>query len=152
MPAERRAARTVVIAVAASARAALTDVRVTVTPSWTSATSGERTTRPVPLTEIECGFGVVVSTASEDRGLSDGRPAMTRRPAVATPAMARRPRVPRAGIVTVVDIGGSQEAARAAAEWAPDAPAGPVVPGPARRRTAGQRRAAPGITRPSTRL
>src|SRR5450759_1124977 len=114
-PAVRRAASTAAIAVAAAAWASRTLARLSVTPTWTSATSGTVVTRPRPLTLIVCS-GVVVagSTARAPGGMRAGPKAT----AAARPANAPAASQPRRGrateLVSDVMVGLLQAGCRAA--------------------------------------
>src|SRR5450631_1002519 len=105
MPRVLSAAITLVIAEAASARAAFTVGRLISTPRWRSATSGLRVTVPVPETLIVCsGVVLAVSTAKVDRGVSDGMDVAARNRLTPIPATSSRVRGPGVGMVNVVDI------------------------------------------------
>ena len=93
IPAALRAATTLVIAAAASARACFTVGRVNDTPTRTSATSGARTTRPTPDTAIVCsGVVVVGATAAAGCGPNDGAAMATTSRAARAPAPSQRAR------------------------------------------------------------
>src|SRR5688500_4620684 len=101
MPAALITATTLVIAAAASVRAALAVGRWTTTPRRRSAVSGVIRTRPTPVTEIVCCSGV--SAARAERGPPE---LMRARPTIPVPMATATQRIADAGTeaVTVRDI------------------------------------------------